>query len=152
MKKIVILCFGTPLYMADAFGPLVGSLLEEEGYTVYGTMDNPLDGPSIKKYLPEIIERHKDDLVIAIDSSLTQNENKLHTIEIRKGGLRPGSAIGRDYPFVGDYNIKYFSLKHTSNMEVLYRQLMNYNNEEDLYECTFSVFNFIRNTIMKRIG
>ncbi len=55
LDGLVFVCIGTDRSTGDAIGPLVGTLLEEAGYTrVVGTLNYPCDGSNMQQRLSEI--------------------------------------------------------------------------------------------------
>lgn len=97
------ICIGTPDCAGDAFGPLVGSMLEDRGYDVVGTVSDPLT--SVNWSEREIEFKH-DRILIAVDASvyaygLYQDVD----VEIFSGGLYPGRGIEKTVEAIGDYGI-----------------------------------------------
>ena len=52
-EDLVFLCIGCPKYPLDSFAPRLGSKLKEAGFTVYGTVEKPIDG---KNYIEECLK------------------------------------------------------------------------------------------------
>lgn len=101
--RVQFLCIGTPDCAGDAFGPLVGSLLEERGYDVVGTVNDPLT--SLNWSEREIEFKH-DRILIAVDASVYVDAGyRDGDVEIFEGGLYPGRGIEKDVESVGDYGI-----------------------------------------------
>lgn len=109
--SIVVLCIGTSLseFSADNLGPLVGSMLQKsapiEKVHVYGTMQKPLDGRTLKRSLNEIFRRHEKPFVIGIDCAIGFDKDRIGIISINNNSLKPGSGIDKDLPEVGNMNI-----------------------------------------------
>ncbi|MGO4375979.1 DUF1256 domain-containing protein, partial [Paenibacillus sp. MCAF20] len=67
-NRIVFICIGTDRSTGDAFGPLVGTLLQERGWPrVIGTLAEPCDAHSVLQAQASIEE---GDTVIAVDACL----------------------------------------------------------------------------------
>lgn len=99
--KITYVGIGTDRNILDSLGPMVGSMLEERGYKVYGTIDNPIHALSLPKYVDEI---NDNKCVIAIDACAAKSEN-LYTVHFRQAAVRPGAGSGKILPHVGHYSI-----------------------------------------------
>lgn len=104
-KDIIIICIGTDRSTGDSFGPLTGRLLKRRSFNfnvpVLGTLDQPVHALTLERTLLNIDER---SLVIAVDSQLG-NAQSVGGIGVRNGSLRPGAALGKDLPHVGDISI-----------------------------------------------
>lgn len=102
-KDIVVICIGTDRSTGDSFGPLTGRLLTRRSFNVpvLGTLDQPVHALTLERTLLDIDER---SLVIAVDSQLG-NAQSVGGIGVRNGSLRPGAALGKDLPHVGDVSI-----------------------------------------------
>ncbi|MFX3636165.1 MAG: spore protease YyaC [Candidatus Pristimantibacillus sp.] len=101
-NSITFLCIGTDRSTGDCFGPLVGTMLEEQGWTqVIGTMKQPCDAYKVTDAVRDIMDR---DIVIAIDACLgkPQMVGQYRTLD---GPLKPGQATGANLPAVGQYSI-----------------------------------------------
>jgi putative sporulation protein YyaC len=95
-----IVCIGTDRSTGDSLGPLVGTNLEKLGYKVYGTIDNPVHASNLVTTIGNISSKY----ILAIDACLGRMEN-VGTISVEKGGIRPGIAVGKDLPKIGDVAI-----------------------------------------------
>ena len=116
-KNIVFVCIGTPNLCMDAFGPNLGSLLKEEGYTVYGTDEDPITRKILKETLTKINKKHKKDYIIAIDaaaSNMKPSIYELGEIIIEKGGLIPASYLGGNSQAIGNACIKMVCIQNDS--------------------------------------
>ena len=107
---LIILCIGSDRSTGDALGPLVGTMLENYNtYTclpakIMGTLSEPVHALNIEQKLAFIKENFTSPVIIAIDASLGQKQN-IGCIEIGKGGLKPGAAVNKTLPLVGDVYI-----------------------------------------------
>ena len=102
--ELVILCIGSDRSTGDSLGPLVGSMLEELGphnVAVLGTLSKPVHALNIEKTRAFIAENHSPAAVLAIDAGLGQ-QHRVGFLEVGKGGLKPGAAVKKRIPPVGD--------------------------------------------------
>lgn len=104
-KKRIFLCIGTPEHVWDSYGPMVGSLLQEENIVCFGTMNSRVDSYNVEAMEEKIRDEHKDALIIAVDSAVTKSRDKIGRISIVRDGVKPGEAFTRDLRRVGDYSI-----------------------------------------------
>lgn len=104
-EKIAFICIGTDRSTGDSYGPFVGHMLSKikfHDFDLYGTLENPVHALNLKETLNKIdIEK---TLVIGIDACLGKLENIGH-IMVGNHGLKPGNAVGKDLPLVGDIHI-----------------------------------------------
>ncbi len=102
--KPVILCIGSDRSTGDALGPLVGSMLEElkpRHATVLGTLAKPVHALNIKETRAFIAGNHDSAAILAIDAGLGQ-QHKVGFLEVGRGSLKPGAAVKKRIPPVGD--------------------------------------------------
>ncbi|PJZ18226.1 spore protease YyaC [Bacillus cereus] len=107
-KDIVLVCVGTDRSTGDSLGPLVGYHLKEYGldnFTVYGELDDPVHAVNIPDKLDMISNNHPNSLVIAIDSSMTRKSANVGHITIEDKPLKPGAAMNKDLPEIGELSI-----------------------------------------------
>lgn len=100
-EKVVYVGIGTDRNIPDSLGPMVGTMLEERGYKVYGTMEYPMHALSIPHYAKEI---NSYKCVIAIDACSAVKE-KIGSIHFRKKPVRPGAGAGKELPTIGNFSI-----------------------------------------------
>jgi len=103
----VVLCIGSDRVIGDCLGPLVGHMLTTEynvGAYVYGSLANPVTALNLTHAVDFIKRRHPDAQVVAVDSSIG-NEDEIGVIKVNKGGIYPGSAVGKSLPYVGDVSV-----------------------------------------------
>ena len=101
---LVFLCIGTDRVTGDCLGPYVGHRLSSfcfPGIYVYGTLVQPVHALNLCDTRKEILSRHPDSLIIAVDASLGQKKH-LGYVTIGNGSLYPGAAVQQDLPPVGD--------------------------------------------------
>ena len=106
-RDYVIVCIGTDRSTGDALGPLTGTFLNElklKHMTVYGTLHQPVHATNLHETMEMIKEKHKNPYIIAIDACLGKNSSIGHLIAA-KGPLKPGAALNKSLPFVGDMHI-----------------------------------------------
>ncbi len=103
----VLLCIGTDRSTGDCLGPLVGSkidLLQQEFFTVCGTLDKPVHASNLKETLDEINAHFRNPFVVAVDACLGRIEN-VGCIHLGDGSLQPGAGVNKDLPPVGQVHI-----------------------------------------------
>ncbi|WP_156289927.1 spore protease YyaC [Oceanobacillus salinisoli] len=106
-RDYVIVCIGTDRSTGDSLGPLTGSYLEDlklKHMTVYGTLHNPVHATNLKETMDTITKNHRNPYIIAIDACLGKNSSIGHLIAA-KGPLKPGAALNKSLPQVGDMHI-----------------------------------------------
>ncbi len=104
MKKVLFTCIGTDRATGDCLGPLVGTNLKRLGYSVLGTLDEPLHALNLIQELHKVSTIYDPDIVLAIDASLGRLEN-IGTITLANSPLRPGAGVHKDLPPVGNISI-----------------------------------------------
>jgi len=105
-RELVFVCIGTDRATGDSLGPLVGTrLIALAPYAnVFGTLEKPVHAVNLQEKLNTIKENFTDPLIIAIDACLGKPE-RVGYISFRHGGLRPGTALKKDLPKVGECHI-----------------------------------------------
>ncbi|MGG6433061.1 spore protease YyaC [Anoxybacillus sp. D401a] len=104
---VVIICIGTDRSTGDSLGPLVGTMLEQKGslpFYVYGTLKDPIHAVNLEEKLKDIQQQHKQAFMIAVDACLGRVKN-IGMVSIEKGPLKPGAAVNKNLPSVGDAHI-----------------------------------------------
>jgi putative sporulation protein YyaC len=106
-QDIVIVNIGTDKCIGDTLGPLVGTLLQDNGYylPLYGTLDNPVHAVNLEDKIKEINTKHPNSFIIAIDACLGHLDN-IGNIYIQDEPLNPGKGVGKSLPSVGNIAIK----------------------------------------------
>jgi putative sporulation protein YyaC len=102
-RVIVILCIGTDRSTGDALGPLTGSRLRTlHGYPhVFGTLDDPVHATNLPDALRLIGADFPNPYIVAVDACLGRLEN-VGCVTVGRGPLRPGAAVNKELPPVGD--------------------------------------------------
>ena len=91
-ENLIFLCIGTPKYPLDSFAPRLGNKLKEAGFTVFGTVEEPVDGRNYLEKCLKITFANEDKKIIAIDSCIG-NKKDLGNVIIRPNrGIEPASA------------------------------------------------------------
>jgi putative sporulation protein YyaC len=99
---VVFVCIGTDRSTGDSLGPLVGTFLEQHGYTnVVGTIDEPCHAVNLHERLREI---EPGKIVIAIDASLGVVDS-VGTYSVIHGYIKPGTGLNKNLGEVGNYSI-----------------------------------------------
>lgn len=101
IENIVFLCVGTDCSTGDALGPLVGTHLEQLGFVVVGTLDEPCDGHNYEKRIKSI---PADKTIVSIDACLGQPES-VGSYLTSVGPLQPGQATGGALTPYGHYSL-----------------------------------------------
>ncbi len=101
--SLVILCIGTDRSTGDSLGPLTGTKLRSfNPYPhIYGTLDEPIHASNLKDSICSIQENITNPFIIAVDACLGRLEN-VGCVSLGKGSLKPGAAVHKDLPSVGD--------------------------------------------------
>ncbi|MFF2093790.1 spore protease YyaC [Paenibacillus sp. NPDC058174] len=101
--EVLFLCIGTDRSTGDSFGPLLGTMLREQGWpNVVGTLEQPCDAHRVEQAVQAAAAEHT--VVIAVDACLgkAQSVGGYLTAE---GPLKPGQATGANLPEAGHYSI-----------------------------------------------
>jgi putative sporulation protein YyaC len=102
IDNLTFVCIGTDRSSGDSLGPLVGTMLKEQGFPhVIGTMTEPCDADHLVSYLECIPQDHH---VIAIDACLGQH-GSTGMFLIAREPLTPARSVGLSLPSVGHYSV-----------------------------------------------
>ncbi|WP_236015737.1 spore protease YyaC [Planococcus soli] len=106
-RQVVFLCIGSDRYIGDSLGPLIGSMMLENGIThrVFGTLEEPIHAFNLKIALREIYRKNENPVLISIDASLGTKE-QVGDVLFNEGPLVPGKALEKMLPEVGDYHFQ----------------------------------------------
>ena len=106
MKNMVFLCIGTTKIIGDSVGPKVGDKLKEQGIDafVYGNTQRQVTAINVDDYAKMIKSRHKEDIVVVIDSALGKT-NDIGAIKVTQNGIKPGGAFDKNKDRIGDIGI-----------------------------------------------
>lgn len=104
-QPIAVLCIGTDRSTGDALGPLTGSKLQLLQYdAIYGTLDDPVHAANLQDKLQSIYATINDPFILAVDASLGKADS-VGYIAAASGSLKPGAAVNKNLPPVGDAHI-----------------------------------------------
>lgn len=105
-RPLVFIPIGTDRATGDCLGPLAGTRLKglHSGALVYGCLEKPTHAVNLLDILQDINMRHNNALIIAIDACLG-NASRVGYINVKPGKLKPGSALNKNLPEVGDFYI-----------------------------------------------
>ncbi len=124
--ELTFLCIGTDRSTGDCLGPLVGTLLEERGFTsVIGTLREPCDADKLSGIVASLADK---STIIAIDACLGRPEN-VGAYLVKQGPLIPAQSVNRGFEAIGAYSIAgvvnavslkpYWTLQSTSLYSVM---------------------------------
>jgi putative sporulation protein YyaC len=105
-REIAFVCVGTDRATGDCLGPLVGTRLKSFSRTmnIYGTLQEPTHATNITQVLDSLRQNYDNPLIIAVDACLGSYE-RIGFINIKKGSLKPGTALNKTLPAIGDFHI-----------------------------------------------
>jgi len=107
-RSPIILCIGTDRATGDCLGPLTGwhlqTLLRGNKAEVLGTIDNPVHAANLKEVLANLAPKLSQHPLLAIDACLGHFAN-VGTVVFQNGPLKPGTAVKKDLPEIGDAGI-----------------------------------------------
>ncbi|MDS9471841.1 spore protease YyaC [Sporosarcina pasteurii] len=107
-ENIVFLCIGTDRSTGDALGPLTGSHLSELKtfpFPVIGTLETPLHALNLEQQIEELQNNNPEAFIVAIDACLGKGTS-IGQFLFQHEPLKPGQAVGKTLPLVGDVSIK----------------------------------------------
>lgn len=105
-REVVFVCIGTDRATGDCLGPLVGTrlLALNRSLNVYGTLEQPAHATNMSGVLADLDQSYHQPLIVAIDACLGSYE-RVGFITIKKGSLKPGTALKKSLPEVGDFYV-----------------------------------------------
>lgn len=105
-RDVVYICIGTDRATGDCLGPLVGTRLQSfsSSANIYGTLELPVHAVNLEAVLHDIQSCFNNPLVVAIDACLG-NADRVGYINVKQGSLKPGTALNKALPAVGDFHI-----------------------------------------------
>lgn len=106
VKDIAFIGIGTDRHLLDCLGPLTGTMLEEYGgfLQVFGTLQNPWHAGNLVDKLRQKKTQLSLLRSVAIDASIGKEE-ATGIIKFKLGPIKPGKAVQKMLPGVGDYAI-----------------------------------------------
>lgn len=131
-REIIFFCIGTDRSTGDALGPLVGSSLCKKNLQherIFGTLDDPVHAVNLHEHLEQAARKYNNPFVVAVDACLGQLPS-VGCIQIADGPLKPGAAVNKQLPPVGNMHItgivnvsgfmEYFVLQNTRLSQVIH--------------------------------
>lgn len=106
-RPAVVLCIGTDRSTGDSLGPLTGTKLSQRhipGLNILGTLDSPIHAENLVETLAKVTELYGDPYIIALDACLGRLDS-IGYITLEDGPLKPGSAVKKKLPAVGDIHL-----------------------------------------------
>jgi putative sporulation protein YyaC len=107
-KAPIICCIGTDRATGDSLGPLTGwrlqTLLQGFNIEIFGTIENPVHATNLPETLAMLTPKMNEHPLIAVDACLGPYAN-IGTIVFHPGPLKPGTAVKKQLPEVGDIGI-----------------------------------------------
>ena len=105
-SQTIIVCIGTDKCIGDCLGPLVGTLLKENNFSIpiYGTLANPIHALNLEKSILEIKNKYPNFTILGIDACLG-DANSIGEVHVRDFPIHPGKGVGKMLPDVGDISI-----------------------------------------------
>lgn len=103
-RPLLLLCIGTDRVTGDAFGPLVGSMLQEGvpiGCSLLGTLDEPVHATNLCATLTRIRRNLSDPFILAVDACLGR-PTSVGSVQIGPGPIHPGAGVQKGLEPVGD--------------------------------------------------
>lgn len=105
-RPLVILCIGTDRATGDCLGPLVGTRLKAlcSRIELFGSLEHPVHATNLEETLSELYRSFPRALIGAVDACLGHTD-RIGYINVRQGSLKPGTALKKSLPEVGDFHI-----------------------------------------------
>jgi len=103
----VLLCLGSNRSTGDSLGPLTGTKIDTRAPSnikIFGTLDNPVHARNLENTLCLIKDLYPNPFIIALDATLGTRQS-VGFITLSFGPLRPGSALKKRLPPVGDIHL-----------------------------------------------
>ncbi|MGI6663436.1 MAG: spore protease YyaC [Bacillota bacterium] len=96
---------GTDRSTGDSLGPLVGSMLADEGFPgeVIGNLDEPVHAENLGRVVMSLGEE-SGFLDLGVDACLG-TKTEVGAVMVRSGPLRPGLGVKKKLPPVGDLHL-----------------------------------------------
>ncbi len=105
-RPLVLVCIGTDRATGDCLGPLVGTRLRSlsSKMDIYGSLQHPVHASNLSEILNQVYAAFSNPLIGAIDACLG-NTDRIGYVNVRSGSLKPGTALKKSLPEVGDFHI-----------------------------------------------
>lgn len=105
-KPPIFICIGSDLVLGDSLGPLIGTMLKNNGAKsyVYGTLNYPITAKEISYARTYLKQMHPNTISIAIDAAVG-NADDVGIVRVINKGLMPGLGVEKNLGSVGDISI-----------------------------------------------
>lgn len=106
-QEVIVICIGSDRSTGDSLGPLIGTKLLERHcrrFSIYGTLDHPVHAKNLEDTLASIKENVQHPFIIGVDACLGRSSS-VGFMTIAEGPLKPGSAVNKKLPPVGDIHL-----------------------------------------------
>ncbi|GAA0086760.1 spore protease YyaC [Clostridium sp. CTA-7] len=106
-RDIIFVCIGTDRCTGDSLGPLIGyklKFISNNKIHIYGSLESPVHSKNINDIINKINCNFDNPYIVAIDSCLGKISN-IGKVFINKEPIRPGLAVNKDLPPIGDLSI-----------------------------------------------
>lgn len=105
-EEIIIVNVGTDRCVGDSLGPLIGTLLENNGTHIktYGTLSQPIHALNVNNKINTICENHPNAFIIATDAALGETDH-IRNIYLKNKPISPGAGMEKELKKIGDYSI-----------------------------------------------
>lgn len=106
-RDIIFICIGTDRCTGDSLGPLIGyklKIISKNKIHIYGSLETPVHSQNLNEIINKINLNFINPYIIAIDSCLGKINN-IGKVFIDKNPIRPGLAVNKNLPPVGDLSI-----------------------------------------------
>lgn len=102
-ENVVIICIGTDRSTGDSLGPLIGTFIHEKiSIPVFGTLKETVNAKNVKETIDYIKKVYDNPFIIVIDACVGSNCGNVGNIIVCNEPIKPGSALNKDLPKVGD--------------------------------------------------
>lgn len=105
-KTPVIICVGSDLVLGDSLGPLIGTMIRNNGCDafVYGSLGNLVTAKDIPNLNERIRKTHPKSPILVVDAAVGDRED-VGMIRVIDKGIKPGLGVNKDLEKIGDYSV-----------------------------------------------
>lgn len=106
-QEVVVVCIGTDRSTGDSLGPLVGKKLMDRRcnyYSIFGTLNEPVHAKNLENTIETVYRTFSNPFIVAVDACLGK-ASSVGYLTVSEGPLKPGSALNKKLPSVGDIHI-----------------------------------------------
>lgn len=102
----ILLFVGSDKVTGDALAPICGEMLKKLNPPcfLYGDLENPVNAKNLKSTVEFIKRVHRERKILVVDASVGVFAD-IGKVKFLDCGIKPGKAVGRDFPQVGDMAI-----------------------------------------------